>query len=50
MGSAYVAPLLTSYLIACPTYSDKNTAATVRAFLDYIVSDAGQQAAAKNAG
>jgi phosphate transport system substrate-binding protein len=40
---------LASYLIACPTY-DKGTAATVKAFLSYILSDAGQQQAAKNAG
>ncbi len=42
--------LLTSYLIACPTYKDSGTADTVKAFLSYIVSSDGQEAAAKNAG
>jgi phosphate transport system substrate-binding protein len=42
--------MLTSYLITCPTYTEKGTAATVKAFLSYVISDAGQQAAAKNAG
>ena len=41
---------LASYLIACPSYSDKATAANVKAFLGYVLSDAGQQAGAKNAG
>jgi phosphate transport system substrate-binding protein len=40
---------LASYLIACPTY-DKGTAEIVKAFLSYVLSDAGQQEAAKNAG
>jgi phosphate transport system substrate-binding protein len=42
--------LLTSYLIACPTYDDANEAALVKGFLSYIVSDQGQQAAAQQAG
>ncbi len=42
--------MLTSYLIACPTYSDKATADLVKGFLSYVVSDAGQKAAADNAG
>ena len=42
--------LLTSYLIACPTYKDKATADRVKGYLSYIVSDEGQQAAAKSAG
>jgi phosphate transport system substrate-binding protein len=42
--------LLTSYLIACPTYSDANEAALVKGFLSYIVSDQGQQAASQQAG
>ena len=41
--------LLTSYLIACPTYP-KGKAETVKGLLSYIVSSAGQQSAAKNAG
>jgi phosphate transport system substrate-binding protein len=42
--------LLTSYLIACRHYDDANEAALVKGFLSYAVSDAGQQAAAEQAG
>ena len=42
--------VLTSYLIACPTYEDANTADLVKGYLSYIVSDEGQQAAAETAG
>jgi phosphate transport system substrate-binding protein len=42
--------VLVSYLIACQHYDDANEAALVNAFLSYIVSDAGQQAAAEQAG
>ncbi|MFT3873120.1 MAG: phosphate ABC transporter substrate-binding protein PstS [Nocardioides sp.] len=42
--------LLASYLIACQHYDDANEAAMVSGFLSYIVSDAGQQAAAEQAG
>jgi len=42
--------LLASYLIACQTYDDANEAAMVKGFLSYIVSDAGQQAGATQAG
>lgn len=41
--------MLTSYLIACPTY-DKAKADLVKGFLTYIVSTQGQSDAAKNAG
>ncbi len=41
---------LASYLIACPTYSDKAKADLVKGFLSYIVSTKGQQDAATNAG
>jgi phosphate transport system substrate-binding protein len=41
--------MLTSYLIACPTY-DKDKAELVKSFLKYVVSTEGQQAAADNAG
>jgi phosphate transport system substrate-binding protein len=41
--------MLTSYLIACPTY-DGGKADLVKAFLKYIVSTTGQQEAADNAG
>jgi phosphate transport system substrate-binding protein len=42
--------ILLSYLLACPTYDDANEAALVKGFLSYIVSEAGQQAAAEQAG
>jgi phosphate transport system substrate-binding protein len=42
--------LLVSYLIACPTYSDANTADLVKGYLSYIVSQDGQQAGASAAG
>jgi phosphate transport system substrate-binding protein len=42
--------VLTSYLLACPTYPDQETADLVKAYLSYIVSDEGQQAAAESAG
>ncbi len=41
---------LTSYLIACPTYDDANDAKLVKAYLSYVVSEEGQQAAADQAG
>jgi phosphate transport system substrate-binding protein len=41
--------MLTSYLIACPTY-DKDEAELVKGFLTYVLSSDGQQAAADNAG
>ncbi|GAC1386546.1 MAG: phosphate ABC transporter substrate-binding protein PstS [Marmoricola sp.] len=40
---------LVSYLIACPTYPASQEAA-VKAFLSYVVSTPGQQAAAANVG
>lgn len=42
--------VLTSYLLACPTYEDEQTADLVKGFLTYVVSDEGQQAAADAAG
>jgi phosphate transport system substrate-binding protein len=42
--------LLASYLIACQHYDDATQAGLVNGFLSYIVSDAGQQAAAQQAG
>ena len=42
--------LLTSYLLACQHYPDAATADAVKAYLSYVVSDAGQQAAADTAG
>ena len=38
--------LLVSYLMACPTYSDAGTADLVKAYLTYVLSSQGQQAAA----
>ena len=42
--------MLTSYLIACPTYDDQAKADLVKGFLSYVVSEKGQQEAADNAG
>jgi phosphate transport system substrate-binding protein len=42
--------VLTSYLIACQTYADQETAALVKGYLGYIISDEGQQVAAEQAG
>lgn len=42
--------VLISYLIGCPTYKDQGTADAVKAYMGYIVSSQGQQAAAQAAG
>jgi phosphate transport system substrate-binding protein len=42
--------VLTSYLLACQTYDDQQTADLVKNYLSYIVSDEGQDAAAESAG
>src|SRR5690606_25321776 len=42
--------VLTSYLMACPTYADGETADLVKGYLSYILSDEGQQEAADTAG
>jgi phosphate transport system substrate-binding protein len=42
--------LLVSYLLACPTYADQAEADLVKGYMEYIVSDEGQQAAAAEAG
>ncbi|MDR1633538.1 MAG: phosphate ABC transporter substrate-binding protein PstS [Bifidobacteriaceae bacterium] len=42
--------ILVSYLAACEKYEDANTAQLVSSYLKYVTSDAGQQAAAANAG
>ena len=42
--------VLTSYFLACGSYDDAATADLVKAFAAYIVSDAGQQQAAAEAG
>ncbi len=42
--------VLVSYLLACPQYPDAAQADTTKAFLRYVVSQEGQQAAAQSAG
>jgi phosphate transport system substrate-binding protein len=42
--------VLVSYLLACPSYDNPEEAALVKGYLEYIVSEEGQQAAAKTAG
>ena len=42
--------VLLSYAIACQKYTDAATAAKVKAYLSYIASAEGQQAAVKTAG
>lgn len=42
--------VLVSYHLACGTYDDPQTAELVKAFLGYVVSEEGQQAAADAAG
>jgi phosphate transport system substrate-binding protein len=42
--------VLTSYLIACPTYESQEEADLVKGFLSYVVGEEGQQAAAESAG
>ncbi|MDN5744513.1 MAG: phosphate ABC transporter substrate-binding protein PstS [Nocardioidaceae bacterium] len=42
--------VLTSYLLACQEYEAADTAAMVKAYLEYIVSDEGQKFAAEEAG
>jgi phosphate transport system substrate-binding protein len=47
--TAYPVVLL-SYEIACTTYSDAQTAANVKGYLNYMISADGQNVAAQNAG
>jgi phosphate transport system substrate-binding protein len=42
--------VLTSYLMACPTYDDQATADLVKGYLSYILSDEGQQQGSEEAG
>ncbi len=42
--------VLVSYTMACTAYDDPGTAASVKAFLTYVASEEGQQAAADAAG
>ena len=50
-AAAGVYPIvLVSYLIACSEYKDAASATLAKAYLDYIISDAGQAAGEKAAG
>ncbi len=42
--------VLTSYLLACQTYDDQNTADLVKGYMEYILSDDGQKFGADEAG
>ncbi len=42
--------VLTSYMIACPTYEDPAEADVVKAYLEYILSPEGQEQGASEAG
>ena len=42
--------VLVSYTLACTKYADAAKGELVKAFLTYVASEAGQEAAAKNAG
>ncbi|MDR1264145.1 MAG: phosphate ABC transporter substrate-binding protein PstS [Propionibacteriaceae bacterium] len=48
-GQVYPVVLI-SYLVACQQYADAAAGELVRAFFEYVVSPAGQAAAASNAG
>ncbi len=48
-GGAYPI-VLVSYLMACPQYKDPAQAEVTKAFLKYVISQPGQEAAAKAAG
>jgi phosphate transport system substrate-binding protein len=49
-GSGEYPVVLVSYHIGCIQYDDEETANNVRAFIEYVVSEEGQQTAAENAG
>ncbi len=42
--------VLTSYLMACPSYADKAEGELVKEYLTYIISEEGQQTSAESAG
>ena len=42
--------VLVSYHIGCVEYEDQETADLVKAFMDYVISEEGQQAASESAG
>jgi phosphate transport system substrate-binding protein len=49
-GSGEYPIVLVSYHIGCIGYDDAETAANVRAFMEFVISEDGQQTAAENAG
>jgi phosphate transport system substrate-binding protein len=49
-GSGEYPIVLVSYHVGCLEYDDQETADLVRAFMEYVISEAGQQAAAEVAG
>jgi phosphate transport system substrate-binding protein len=49
-GSGEYPIVLVSYHLGCIQYDDEETANNVRAFMEYVVSEDGQQTAADNAG
>jgi phosphate transport system substrate-binding protein len=49
-GSGEYPVVLVSYHIGCIEYDDQATADNVKAFIEYVLSEAGQQTAADNAG
>jgi phosphate transport system substrate-binding protein len=49
-GSGEYPVVLVSYHIGCIQYDDEETANNVRAFIEFVVSEDGQQTAAENAG
>ncbi|MGY1630108.1 phosphate ABC transporter substrate-binding protein PstS [Geodermatophilus sp. SYSU D01186] len=49
-GSGEYPVVLVSYHVGCIQYDDEETANNVRAFMEYVISEDGQQAAADNAG
>ncbi|TYP89542.1 phosphate ABC transporter substrate-binding protein PstS [Blastococcus xanthinilyticus] len=49
-GSGEYPIVLVSYHVGCIEYDDQGTADNVKAFMEYVISEAGQQAAEENAG
>jgi phosphate transport system substrate-binding protein len=49
-GSGEYPVVLVSYHIGCIQYDEEETANNVRAFMEYVISEDGQQAASDNAG
>jgi phosphate transport system substrate-binding protein len=49
-GSGEYPVVLVSYHIGCIQYDEEETANNVRAFMEYVISEDGQQAASENAG